>query len=299
MSEVAVQKEIPVVVNSPAHNRNIARAAKDQEELDQLMKDAGRSPNVETQEDISEEHPLNKVETKDEDEGLTAEEKSFKKRYGDLRRHTSEKEKEMQSRLEKLESQLNLASKNELVLPKSTEEVDAWARQHPDVAAIVESIADKKATERSSDLESRMKKFEQVRADAIREKAEAELVGMHPDFESIRSGDEFHNWADEQPKWVKDALYENMDDAKSVARVIDLYKQDKGINKATTLSSDKAAAASVNARTRSTPEADQSKKYLSESAVNRMSPREYAKRSDEIMTAMREGKFTYDMSKKT
>jgi len=299
MSEVAVQKEIPVVVNSPAHNRNIARAAKDQEELDQLMKDAGRSPNVETQEDISEEHPLNKVETKDEDEGLTAEEKSFKKRYGDLRRHTSEKEKEMQSRLEKLESQLNLASKNELVLPKSTEEVDAWARQHPDVAAIVESIADKKATERSSDLESRMKKFEQVRADAIREKAEAELVSMHPDFESIRSGDEFHNWADEQPKWVKDALYENMDDAKSVARVIDLYKQDKGMNKATTLSSDKAAASSVNARTRSTPEADQSKKYLSESAVNRMSPREYAKRSDEIMTAMREGKFTYDMSKKT
>ena len=299
MSEVAVQKEIPVVVNSPAHNRNIARAAKDQEELDQLMKDAGRSPNVETQEDITEDHPLNKVENKDEDEGLTAEEKSFKKRYGDLRRHTSEKEKEMQSRLEKLESQLNLASKNELVLPKSTEEVDAWARQHPDVAAIVESIADKKATERSSDLESRMKKFEQVRADAIREKAEAELVSMHPDFESIRSGDEFHNWADEQPKWVKDALYENMDDAKSVARVIDLYKQDKGINKATTLSSDKAAASSVNARTRSTPEADQSKKYLSESAVNRMSPREYAKRSDEIMTAMREGKFTYDMSKKT
>ena len=299
MSEVAVQKEIPIKVDSPSHNRNIARAVQDQEELDQLLKDAGRSPNVETQEDISDEHPLNKVETKDEDEGLTAEEKSFKKRYGDLRRHTSEKEKEMQSRLEKLESQLNLASKNELVLPKSTEEVDAWARQHPDVAAIVESIADKKAAERSTDLESRMKKFEQVRADAIREKAEAELVSMHPDFESIRSGDEFHNWADEQPKWVKDALYENMDDAKSVSRVIDLYKQDKGINKATTLSSDKAAASSVNARTRSTPEADQSKKYLSESAVNRMSPREYAKRSDEIMTAMREGKFTYDMSKKT
>jgi hypothetical protein len=69
MSEVAVQKEIPVVVDSPSHNRNIARAVRDQEELDQLMKDAGRSPNVETQEDISDDHPLNKV--KDEDEGLT------------------------------------------------------------------------------------------------------------------------------------------------------------------------------------------------------------------------------------
>ena len=122
---------------------------------------------------------------------------------------------------------------------------------------------------------------------------------MHPDFEEIRSGDEFHNWAKEQPKWVQDALYENMDDAKSVARVIDLYKQDKGITKATTMSSDKAAASSVKARTRTSPEADETKKYLSESVVNRMSPREYAKRSDEIMAAMREGKFTYDMSKKT
>ena len=299
MSEVAVQKDIPIKVDSPSHNRNIARAAQDQEELDQLMKDAGRSPEVETQEDITEDHQLNKVETKDDDEGLTAEEKTFKKRYGDLRKHSAEKEKDLQSRLEKLESQLQLASKKELVLPKSTEEVEAWSRQHPDVAAIVESIADKKATERSSTLEKRMKEFEQIRADAVREKAEAELINLHPDFEKIRSGDEFHNWAEEQPKWVKDALYENMDDAKSVARVIDLYKQDKGLNKSTTQSSDKAAASSVNARTRSTPEADQSKKYLSESAVNRMSPKEYARRSDEIMTAIREGKFTYDMSKKT
>ena len=203
----------------------------------------------------------------------------------------------MQGRVEKLEQQLQLASKNELVLPKSTEEVDAWARQHPDVAAIVESIADKKASERSSDLETRMKEFEQIRADAIRERAEAELVSMHPDFEAIRSGDEFHNWADEQPKWVKDALYENQDDAKSVARVIDLYKQDKGITKIT--KSDKAAASSVNARTRTVPETDESKKYFSESAVNRMSAKEYAKRSDEIMEAIRDGKFTYDMSKKT
>ena len=301
MSEVAVQKDISIKVDSPAHNRNIARAVQDQEELDKLMKDAGRSPEVETQEDIKEDHQLNKVETKgDEDEGLTAEEKTFKKRYGDLRKHSAEKEKDLQSRLEKLEEQLQLASKKELVLPKSTEEVEAWSRQHPDVAAIVESIADRKATERSSNLEKRMKEFEQVRSDAVREKAEAELINLHPDFEEIRNGDEFHNWAEEQPKWVKDALYENMDDAKSVARVIDLYKQDKGMNKASPVSSsDKAAASSVKARTRSTPEADQAKKYLSESVVNRMSAKEYARRSDEIMEAIREGKFTYDMTKKT
>ena len=55
------------------------------------------------------------------------------------------KKKTLQSRLEKLESQLQLASKKELVLPKSAEEVEAWSRQHPDVASIVESIADKES----------------------------------------------------------------------------------------------------------------------------------------------------------
>jgi hypothetical protein len=41
--------------------------------------------------------------------------------------------------------------------------------------------------------------------------------------------DTFHKWAEDQPKWVQDALYENTEDAKSVARVIDLYKVDQGI----------------------------------------------------------------------
>ena len=45
-----------------------------------------------------------------------------------------------------------------------------------------------------------------------------------PDAES----DTFHDWAEEQPKWVQDALYENADDPASVVRVIDLYKSDKG-----------------------------------------------------------------------
>ena len=39
---------------------------------------------------------------------------------------------------------------------------------------------------------------------------------LHPDFDEIRDGDEFHEWAEDQPKWVQDALYEN-DDAKSAA----------------------------------------------------------------------------------
>ena len=42
-------------------------------------------------------------------------------------------------------------------LPKSDEDIEQWAADYPDVAAIVETIAMKKAREQSTALEERMK----------------------------------------------------------------------------------------------------------------------------------------------
>jgi hypothetical protein len=39
------------------------------------------------------------------------------------------------------------------VLPKSEQDIEAWAKKYPDVAGIVEAIADKKAQERASDID--------------------------------------------------------------------------------------------------------------------------------------------------
>ena len=291
MSEVAIKQNVEVKVDSPAHNRNIARAKKDEEELQEL-RDAAKGVE-DVQESVAE------VAEDVDDKNLSQEEKTFKQRYGDLRRHSAAKDQELNDKVTKLETQLKLAADNKLVLPKSDQDIEAWSKQHPDVASIVEAIADRKAVERSTDLDARLKEIEDLRADAKRDKAEAELIGYHPDFEGIRSSDEFHNWAEEQPKWVKDALYENQDDARSVSRVIDLYKQDNNIKKSSTSSADRDAASSVKARTRNTPESDESKKYLSESIVNKMSAREYERRSEEIHDAMRNSKFIYDMSKST
>ena len=304
-----------IQTNSMSHKRNLSRVQRDEEELRELLKQAGVTQDeteeeaVEAEPDSSEpsEPPVqaesvtkqeeeSKAEAQEED--LSAEEKNFKKRYGDLRRHTQEKEKEFQAQLDKLQSQLEAATKNELVLPKSEDEVEAWAKKYPDIAGIVEAIADKKASERSSDLDGRLKEIEALRTTAKREKAEAELLSYHPDFQEIRADDAFHSWAEKQPKVVQDALYENSEDAKSVARVIDLYKSDQGIKTKGVSSSDKAAASSVKAKGRSTPDTDDSSKYLSESQVAKMSMKEYEKRMDEIFDAQRSGKFIYDMSKK-
>jgi len=214
-----------VEVHSASHMRNQARINKDEAELRELLKEAGYTEENETQEETAEaepdskepeaepvqaegdtkqeEEPKAEAQEADDDDDLSAEEKTFKQRYGDIRRHMKDKEQEWKLKFEKLEAQLQSAAKNELVLPKSEKEIEAWTKKYPDVAGIVEAIADKKAQERSSDIDKRLKEVEELRVTAKREKAEAELAVMHPDFNTIREDDTFHEWAKEQPKWVQ------------------------------------------------------------------------------------------------
>jgi len=261
---------------------NEERVKKEEEELEQLI--AEQKGEEEQVEEPKEAEPKN------------AEERSFKKRYGDLRRHQQTKEKEYEDRINALEQQLGEATKAEFKLPKSDDDLDKWASTYPDVAAIVETIAIKKAKEQSADLEKRVQVIDEMRETAAREKAEAELIKLHPDFSEIRDSDDFHEWADEQPKWVQDALYENDQDAKSAARAIDLYKSDRGIGKKKSATS-KDAARSVGTRNeRSKPQSDASGNAVRESDVQKMSAVEYEKKSDEIMEAIRTGNFIYDLS---
>ena len=309
-----------VEVHSASHMRNQARINKDEAELRELLKEAGYAQEDETQEETAEAEPDSKepeaepvqaegdakqeekpkaeAQEADDDDDLSAEEKTFKQRYGDIRRHMKDKEQEWKLKFEKLEAQLQSAAKNELVLPKSEKEIEAWSKKYPDVAGIVEAIADKKAQERSSDIDKRLKEVEELRITAKREKAEAELAVMHPDFNTIREDDTFHEWAKEQPRWVQDALYENVDDAKSVSRVIDLYKADKGITTKKKTTEDKGAASSVTTKRTTTPSDSEESTYIRESQVAKMSMKEYEKRAEEIMEAQRSGKFIYDMSRK-
>jgi len=254
----------------------------EEEELEQLIAEQNNEP---VEEEVQEETtPAN------------AEEKSFKKRYGDLRRHMQDKEKDWDNKFTQLQRQLEESTKQEMLLPKSDGDIEAWAEQYPDVAAIVETIAIKKAREQSAGLEERVKEIDAMKADASRKKAEVELMTAHPDFDVIRDDDSFHDWVDEQPKWVQDALYENDSDSRSAARAIDLYKSDMGI-KRDKPASNKDAARSVNTRNKgSKPDTENSGETFKESQVNKMSAQQYEKASDAIMESIRTGKFIYDMS---
>ena len=266
------------------------RIKKDEEELEKLKKEALG----ETEEPAKE---VEEEKAEDKEEPKNAEERTFKKRYGDLRRHSQEKEREFQKQLDELKAQLEKATKKEIKLPKSEEEIEEWAKEYPDVAAIVETIATKKAREQSESINQKLQEIDELNAKTAKERAEVELLKIHPDFAEIRESDDFHIWADEQPKWVQDALYENSEDARSAARAIDLYKADKGISAKAKSKSNKSAATEVKAKAeKSVPDVEGKATKILESDVQKMSADEYEKQSDIIMDAIRSGNFIYDLS---
>jgi len=285
-TEMATKVEqVKVASGFAKRNANKKRIEDEEAELEALLK--GNQQEQETTEEIVDDGP--------EPEG--AEERTFKKRYGDLRRHAQKTESDLQKQIDELRTQLEASTKKEIQYPKSESELETWMEQYPDVAQIVETIAMKKAHEQASEFESKFKQIDEMKQEAQKEKAEAELMRLHPDFEQIRDTDDFHNWVEDQPKWVQDALYDNDSDAKSAARAIDLYKADMGITAKAKSSSNKDAAKAIGTRSeRSSPESDETKSYIKESDVNRMTAQQYEKNADAIAEAMRSGKFIYDLS---
>ena len=254
---------------------------KEEEELKELMEQQGQA----TEEKVEEAKP--EVELSDE-------EKSFKTRYGDVRRHLAAKEKEYNAKIKELEDKLGQTEK--LVPPKSDDDIAAWAEKYPDVAGIVETIADKKAKQMFDKANLQIEELNKAKEEATRSRAENEIREAHSDFDKLRDSDEFHDWVEEQPKWVQNALYENTDDAASVIRVIDLYKVDNGLTRSDTKNKRKAAASLVDRGSKTKVDPSEMSDKIKESEIAKMSDAEYAKNADKINEAHRSGKIIYDLS---
>ena len=136
-----VKPPIPkVVICRSGYLTNEERIKKDEAELEEMKKKARAAAGITDEEETTEAEPdgeelkAEPVQTKgdtkqeekpeakaQEDDELSAEEKNFKKRYCDLRRHQQDKEKEFNAKIEALESQLSKAANKQLVLPKTDE----------------------------------------------------------------------------------------------------------------------------------------------------------------------------------
>ena len=277
-------------VDSNYRNANARRIAEEEAEMAKI--DAAQEEG-DQQEEQSESESVAKEQQLDAKEPETGEERTYRKRYDDIRKLQTNTAAELKA----IKAQLENAKEQGLVRPpKSDEDIQAWADKYPDVAAIVETIAEKKAQEKFSVAEERLRQIDEMSEEANRSKSMDVIRASHSDFDDLKESDEFHDWAGEQPKWVQDALYENQDDPRSVVRVIDLYKVDKGLDTKSRKKSSKAAASAVVTKRSTKPSQADTEVTFTESQIGKMSMKDFEKNQDAIMEAQRTGKFVYDLS---
>ena len=286
LTEVETPKNAGFVQNKSTLTANRKRIEQDEAELKALMEGRTESP---TEEESTEKK---EADTEVKEETLSAEERTYKKRYSDLRKHLNKQSEE----IKELKAQMAEAAKGQLLPPKSDEEIDAWTKKYPEIASIVETKAAKIAEEKFAKADKRLQEIDKLNAETQRTKAENAIRKIHPDFDELRESDDFHNWAGEQPKWVQDALYENLDDPRSVVRVIDLFKVDNGMDIKSKKKTTKEAASQVKTKRTTKIDGEGVSGQILESQVQKMSAKEYEARSDDIMEAIRSGKFVYDIS---
>ena len=222
-----------------------------------------------------------------------AEERVFKKRYGDLKRHYDSTLGKHKDEVRTLRTQLEQSSK-QFVPPKSKDELEAWRKEYPDVYDMVETIAMTKADTRAKEMEDKYQNLQVQQEQISREKAEVELLKAHPDFQDIRSKDEFHEWAAKQDPVIQGWLYENTANASLAGRAIDLYKMDSGVSKLSKKQETavKNEAAKAITKTAKATEVEMPKKKVwSNAEISKMNVREYAKHEKEIDKAIQEGRI--------
>ena len=222
-----------------------------------------------------------------------AEERVFKKRYDDLKRHYDSTLGKHKDEVRTLRTQLEQSSK-QFVPPKSKEELEAWRKEYPDVYDMVETIAMTKADTRAKEMEDKYQNLQVQQEQISREKAEVELLKAHPDYKDIRQKDEFHEWAAKQDPVIQGWLYENTSNSSLAGRAIDLYKMDKGVSKLSKKQETavkKEAAKAITKTAKATETELPKKKIWSNAEISKMTVNEYAKYEEEIDKAVREGRI--------
>jgi uncharacterized protein YutD len=238
------------------------------------------------------------TEATQKDEGFASSqppvEHDFKKRYDDLKTHYDNKLNEWKQEKQTLEAQAK-ATQAEPANLKSSEELDNFKDEYPDVYSVVETVAKKQADSRVSKLESEIQGLKQSEQNLVRESAQTELLSVHPDFLDIKDTDEFNAWLSDQPTSISDGITKNGTDSKWAVRVLDLYKSDAG-NASTTSKSDLKSAAQAVTKTKPVQYSAKAgnKKIWKQSEIRKLKPHEFENLEKEIDLAAKEGRVSAD-----
>jgi hypothetical protein len=223
----------------------------------------------------------------------------YKKRYDDLKRHYDAKVNEFKQEIDALRENMKAApqASQRIEMPKTEEELIEFRDKYPEMFEVVQTVSAIQARQQVSELEKEIGVIREREKEAEKKGAYSELLRLHPDFDELKTSEDFIDWLEEQPESLSDGIYKNNTNATLAARVIDLYKADKGISKKkSTKSARNDAAASV---TRQAPKElstakSSSGKIWKASEIGKMKPWEFEKAEAELDAARAEGRIDYN-----
>lgn len=233
------------------------------------------------------------------DEVLDEEEKTWKKRYGDLRKYSQKQTSDLKEEISELSKKIAALSEKQIELPKTEEEVEEWARMYPDVAKIVQTIAMKEVNKQREEVKQLRAELQNKENSNKEESAAIILERLHPDFFTvIRDSDEFKEWLSGKSKRSQDALYKDLDPY-AAAEVVTLYKAENNIKSEKPPKNYDAKGAALDTGSRGSgpnPRGSKGQYKFSESQIKAMGHDEYEANADEIDKAQRAGQILYDIS---
>ncbi len=165
LTEVETPKNAGFVQTKANRSANKKRIEKDEAELKALIEGNTEESNEE------ETAKAKEANTEAEEATLSPEERTYKKRYSDLRKHLNKQTEEIKELKAKMENTV----KGDLRPPSSDESIEAWANKYPEIASIVETIATKKADEKFATADQRLQEIDKLNAETHRTKAESEI----------------------------------------------------------------------------------------------------------------------------
>ena len=225
------------------------------------------------------------------------EDETWKKRYGDLRSHSQKQINELTSRLAALETQLKASTKDNFQLPSTPEEVEAWTKRYPQVAAVIETLAIQKYKSLNESVEDRLKLLTERESENARNTALIELKKIHSDFDDIQNNSDFHDWLATKSIRTQDTIYKNDTDYQAAAETISLFKLETnfGRGKPNRRAEAKDSAREVAAsRTRSP--SSSLEPIFKESEIMAMNGKEFEANAEAIEKAQREGRIEMDIT---
>lgn len=153
-----------------------------------------------------------------------APEHNWEKRYKDLQSFHSRTVNDNTAEIARLKAQ----STPKFEVPKTAEELSAFAKENPETHAVIQSIAHKMATDQMASMTGELTEIKASNAATAKERALAELQRQHPDFEDIDRSPEFHVWIAKQSQEIKGWIFDNPDDASKINMALSLFKQNTG-----------------------------------------------------------------------